>query len=432
MERVLAGALLASTVPVSAADEAQLSVPADAPLTLQMAAREAVKWHPVITQAVGVLAARREEIGVARAGYLPQVTAGVGSGYDSRVSSGWRPRPQVGASQMLFDFGKVGGAVDAARAGERAGRAEILLAVDTLVRDTGYAVIELQRAAALREVAEDQRTSIAAISRLVRDRYETGGTTQSDALQAQARVEAAEAMMSQIEAEQRRWSGTLAYALGRRDAPAVTADVPDWLATGCARAGQGADPPAVQVAEAELARATADLRRSRAERLPTVGVGADASTDAFSPFGGRAIYGVGLRVTSAVFSGGAVNARVRGAGYALAAAEANVDRARNDAAQRLAEARGQVPSLERLLATLDARRGNMRQTGDLYRLQYLQMGTRTLVDLLNAEQEFHQVRFDAANVEHDLRRIQIDCLYQSGRLRDAFGLTGTAVRGVTL
>ena len=74
----------------------------------------------------------------------------------------------------------------------------------------------------------------------------------------------------------------------------------------------------------------------------------------------------------------------------------------------------------------------MDETGKLYRMQYLQMGTRTLVDLLNAEQEFQQVRFEAVNSAHDLRRLQLDCLYNSVRTRAAFHLSGTVVRGVTL
>ncbi|MEC9016514.1 MAG: transporter, partial [Pseudomonadota bacterium] len=108
------------------------------------------------------------------------------------------------------------------------------------------------------------------------------------------------------------------------------------------------------------------------------------------------------------------------------------ERARNEAEQRLAEAQQQIDSLNALLQTLASRQDNMDETGKLYRMQYLQMGTRTLVDLLNAEQEFQQVRFEAVNSAHDLRRLQLDCLYNSGRTRAAFHLSGTVVRGVTL
>ncbi|SFR76215.1 TolC family protein [Sphingomonas jatrophae] len=407
----------------------------DGPITLPDAAREAVAWHPAVTEAAGILGARGEEVNAARAGYLPQVSAGVGSGYDNRVRGDWRPRPQVGAQQMLFDFGKVRSAVDAARAGTRIGRAELLLAVDTLIRDTGYAVIELQRAAALRIVARDQLASIEQISQLVADRSNKGASTRSDALQAQARVEAAQATLTQIEAEQRRWASNLAFLLNRDAAPqSVAPDVPAWVMESCARPRPNwTDVPAVMAADARAERASADLRRSQAERYPTVALGGDASTDLVSPLGGgRNIYNFGFRVSSNIFSGNATRARVRGANFALDAAEAAAQRARTDTGQRLSEAQQQIGSLRQLVDTLSSRETSMRETGKLYRLQYLEMGTRTLVDLLNAEQELHQVRFEAVNTAHDLRRLEIDCLFLTGRARESFGLTGQSIHGVTL
>lgn len=405
------------------------------PVTFESAARDTVEWHPSITAASGTLNANQEEIAAARAGYSPQISAGVGTSYDSRLSGGWRPRPQVSASQMLYDFGKVASAVDAARAGTRAGHAQLLLVVDDMVRETSFAVVEAQRAAALRDVAARQHERVGEINRLVRERFERGAATRSDALQAQARVEGARALLAQIEASQRRWISNLGYLVGRAvTADDVTADVPEWLGNACARAdtSEPADVPAVMLAEARRDEATADLRRSRADRLPTVSLGGNATTDVTGPFSDRSIYNVGVNVSSNVFNGGALSARVRGASYALSAAEASIAAARNDIAQGLAEARQQIDGLKQLRAMLFARQENMVETGKLYRLQYLEMGTRTLVDLLNAEQELHQARLDAANTTHDLRRLDIDCLYFSGRLRDVFGLTGTSIRGVTI
>jgi len=413
---------------------ADAPAPAAAPVTLESAARDAVAWHPSVIEAAGTLAASSEEVAAARAGYLPTISAGLGSGYDSRVSGTWSPRPQFGASQMLYDFGKVSSDVAAARAGTRASRAEMLLAVDTLVRDTAYAIIELQRATAQRIIARDQTERIRQISELVGQRSTMGAATRSDALQAQARVEAAQASLTQVEAEERRWTSNLAFLLGHPAPPGgVAADVPDWLMQGCAGpAPSWRSVPAVAAADAEAERAAANLRRSRADRYPTLSFGGDASTDVGSPFGDRSIYNFGLRVTSNIFAGGLTKARVRSAAYRLDAAEASARRVRNESSQQLAEAQQQIDSLLRLATTLASREDNMRETGRLYRIQYLEMGTRTLVDLLNAEQELQQVRFDAVNTTQNLRRLQIDCLYTSGRMRDAFGLSGTSVRGVTL
>ncbi len=403
-------------------------------VTMEGAVRDALAWHPAVTQAIGEMNANGEAIAEARAGYSPQISAGVGSGYDSRVSGSWRPRPQIGASQMLFDFGKVRSAVESARFGHQESEAELLVTVDTLVRDTGLAVIELQRAAALRQVAEEQLASIGQIARLVQDRFETGATTQSDALQAQARVDGAKATLVEIEAEQRRWRSNLAYLLNREvNADAVAPDVPSWLTPACKRPPPDWDTvPQVAAADARIGRADAELKRRKAERLPTVSLGGDASTDVGSPFGDRSIYNFGLRLTGNVFGGGVTRARVRGADYALESARAAARRVRLDSEQRLAEAQQQVGTLSGLTETLATREAAMRDTGKLYRMQYLEMGTRTLVDLLNAEQELQQARFDAVNTTHDLRRLAIECLYYSGRARDDFGLTGSSIRGVTL
>lgn len=186
------------------------------------------------------------------------------------------------------------------------------------------------------------------------------------------------------------------------------------------------------VADALKDRAAADLRRSRADRMPTISLAGDASPDITRPFSNRGIYNFGIRISTSVFNGGAARARERGAGYALNAAEAAAEQARTESGLRLSEAQEQIGGLRQLLTTLASRERNMEQTGKLYRLQYLDMGTRTLVDLLNAEQELHQVRFDEVNTVHDLRRLQVECLYYSGHAREAFGLSGKVMRGITL
>ncbi len=433
--RSLAAGVLLAAVPCNAGQAVDTPRPATpGPVTLETAAREAVAWHPSLTEAAGALAARGEDVKAARAGYLPTVSAGIGSGFDSRVSGTLRPRPQLGASQMLFDFGKVSSEIAGARAGTRVGRAEMLLAVDTLIRDTAYAVIEYQRASAQRIIAAEQADRIREISELVGKRTAFGAATRSDALQAQARVEAAMASLATVEAAERRWASNLAFLLGR-DAPpaAVSADVPDWLMRSCSGPVPAWETvPLVMAAEAQADRAAAALRRSRADRYPTLSIGGDASTDVTAPLGNRSIYNVGLRVSSNIFAGGVTRARARGAAFELEAAQAATRRVRNESSQRLAEARQQIESLSQVVATLQSRQTNMRETGRLYRIQYLEMGTRTLVDLLNAEQEFQQVRFEAVNVAQTLRSLQVDCLYLSGRMRDAFALSGATVRGVTL
>lgn len=79
---------------------------------------------------------------------------------------------------------------------------------------------------------------------------------------------------------------------------------------------------------------------------------------------------------------------------------------------------------------VDERIASIRITRDLYREQYLQLGTRSLLDLLNAEQEYHGARFEQVDNAHDLLRLAVECWYQSGRLADEFSLD-TRLRDVS-
>ncbi|MXP00908.1 transporter [Altererythrobacter xixiisoli] len=402
-------------------------------LTMQDAVTAALAWHPSIDEAVQRINAQGEEIDVARAGYRPRVSGGISTGYQNNTANGWRPRANVTASQMLFDFGKVMNTVRFAEAGARVSRARLLLAVDSLIRDTSFSVIEIQRAEALLAVANDQLTELRAIEQLVRLRFERGAATRSDALQAQARVTGAEATIQQIEAEQDRWQSNLAYLLGENEIGDVVPETPEWLEASCGQLEPDwTDVPAIIEAFATRDQAMAEFERAKADRMPTISLEAGGSTEIQDPVSNRADYSFGIRVTSPLYNGGAVTARARGAGFALRAADAAEARVRNDISRLLAEAQQQVFGLQDVLKTLAQREADMRETGRLYRLQYLEMGTRTLVDLLNSQQELNQVRFDAVNTTHDLRRLRIDCTFYSGSARRSFRLKGQRVQGEIL
>ena len=82
----------------------------------------------------------------------------------------------------------------------------------------------------------------------------------------------------------------------------------------------------------------------------------------------------------------------------------------------------QTMGFQQRLPVLDERIASIRTTRDLYREQYLQLGTRSLLDLLNAEQEYHSASFDRVDSGHEVQRLAVECLYQSGRMRTVFEL----------
>lgn len=424
---------------ISAASAALIAAPlAGQNLPLQSinmadAVDRAISWHPAVEEAIGRLEAQAEERNVAKAGYLPQISGGFGPSLQRGAENQWIPRANLNASQMIYDFGKVRSHVRFAEAGDRLTRAQLLNAVDFLARDTAQAIIEAQRARAMLLVAQEQFRDISLIEEMVRNRHLRGAATKSDALQAKARVGAAQADIQRMEGDIARWNGVLSNLLGQPRIGAVEEDVPEFLMRACELGvPDWSDVPAMMEAHADRDRALADYERSKAERMPTVSIEAGAAGHVDDPLSNRTDYNIGLRVNSSIFNGGAANARARGAGYALSAANSAESRIRLELGRFFNELRDQVAAARTIRQTLIVREADMRETGSLYRLQYLEMGTRSLVDLLNAQQEYHQLRFALVQNEHDVRRMQADCLYYSGTTRERFALNGKNVRGVIL
>ncbi len=271
-------------------------------LTLMQAVKRAVDWHPSVDVAVGDLKQSKAEVGIARAGYRPQISGGVTPGVEIYNGFRWQPQTRISASQMLYDFGKISNAVAAAQATVRVNRAQLLAAIDDLVRDTAYAVIETQRYKALLVVAQDQLATVQDITGLVEQRADKGASNRSDAIQAQARVEEAQATILQISSELARWRNTLAHMVGSRDLPDVTDDVPGWYRQACVdMAPDWQQVPQVMQYVARRDEAEANLRAARSRGYPTVAFQVSGNSYLRDPFRGRSDITVGVNVSSSVF-----------------------------------------------------------------------------------------------------------------------------------
>lgn len=416
------------------------SVPTGQRLSLDEAVRQAVGWHPDIAQAVSTLYQQGEGINVAEAGYYPQITGGIRGGMDTGYGSDRNSQAMsISLKQMLYDFGKVDNAVEAARARVARSQAQILLSIDQIARDTAYAWVEVQRYRHLSEIARKQIQGVGDIVELARQRSDMGASTRSDLVQAQSRAEGAMASLEDYKAQYARWQATLSNLMGRTTTAEVADEFPQESMTACSRSQPATDIlPAVLVAQAQRTQAEAELAGARADAYPTLSLEPtvnhylDSGYNDNNPAIDRTQAGIYLNFEVPIYQGGATSARSRAAGHALSAADAAQDAALLQASQGLAEARAQTSSLALRLNALQRRQGSISEARELYGRQYLDLGTRPLLDLLNAEQEIHQSRFELAGTQADLRRLQIDCLYNSGGLRRAFDLEARTVQGVRI
>ncbi|MBN8432028.1 TolC family outer membrane protein [Microbulbifer salipaludis] len=401
------------------------------------AVQQAVAWHPAVGQSVGELQRQQQNIRSARAGYFPQVSLGVVGGYDTENDGdGEGHAVQLYISQVIYDFGKISGSIDSATAGARASQARVLQQIDTIARDTAQAALEVMRYQALVESADAQVEGVSSISRLVSMRNKRGASSRSDVLQAQARIESARANRQQTLAQLNRWRSVLQNLMGTEQPVALTNGVPQPVVSGCMIDPMLANTaPAVLLAEAERAEAVAQLKEARAQSWPTLSLDGSVNryldqqyidTNALND-NESAIF---LNLSMPIYQGGRIYANRDAANFAMRSAEAAKDSARLTVARDLRIAQSQSIGLERSLNILDTRLRAIEETRDLYRKQYSALGTRTLVELLNSEEEVQQARIEKSNTQYDLYQLNVDCLYTVGEIRSAFDLQGRAIQGV--
>lgn len=409
------------------------------PLGMNDAVRIAVASHPAVRSAAGQALQATEGIAAARAGYYPQVSAGVSSQASNSQIEGYGGKhvrqALLSVSQMLYDFGKVEGAVGEAQGSATAARARALLQVDNVARETAQAWLQVHRQQAMSEAAQAQVDGVRALAVLARERQSKGATSQSDVAQAQSRLEAARTQLLSAQAQAQRWRLNL-MNLTQSAAPAgIAGAAAPALNSACAvqvQALDAAPPPSVLAAQADLVAAQAARRSADAQLLPTLSLegAVNRGLDAGSRLAGQqgVVSSLTVTLSAPLYEGGRNQARQRAAVHAAEAAEAAVGHARLSARQQFEDARAQSQDHAQRLPLLGERMATTRLTRDLYREQYLQLGTRSLLDLLNAEQEFHTAHFEQLQSEHEIEQLAVECLYQSGRLREAFGLAdSTAV-----
>ena len=130
---------------------------------MSTAVKRAIAWHPMVTGARERTNQQGEEVSFAKSAYFPQIRGGVNTNYrDSRGRS--EEAFTISGSQLLYDFGKVASNVEAAEYGVERNEADTLRVIDQLIRETAFAVLEVQRYQLLVKTAVEQ---VAGVSELL-------------------------------------------------------------------------------------------------------------------------------------------------------------------------------------------------------------------------------------------------------------------------
>ncbi len=99
-----------------------------------------------------------------------------------------------------------------------------------------------------------------------------------------------------------------------------------------------------------------------------------------------------------------------------------------DVLDQIRTSREQIENKQRQMQVLVSRQATTVRTRELYQEQY-KLGTRSLVDLLNAEQAIHSANSELESARYDIYNSIVQYIEATGRSRQAYGLNNISIQG---
>ncbi|WP_345668254.1 TolC family protein, partial [Wohlfahrtiimonas larvae] len=391
-------------------------------VSLQDAAQLIVLFHPRIFQAKGNENTEEEMIAIAEAAYYPQISGGLAAQRENERSNRYDKKyiqdMSVSINQVLYDFGKISSAVKSAKYGHLGAQIQTKLTNEELIHISSLAVITANRSKELGLLAKSQVKSVDSLSQLVEERHAKGASNLSDVYQAKSRLNDVLSEELDVHSQHQSIIKSLGVMIGQKQITEATVGVlPSGLEMACFATPTWHTIPEYELAQIEAERAVTELERAKAEELPTISLTGNASRplNATPRYGSRVDTKVGINVSIPVYQGGALSAGKKVAESRIESADARRMEVQLDIEQKLSEAQVHLQNLTQRSNLLNQRVDNLKNTKELYKQQYLELGTRTLVDLLNSEQEYHRAQVDVVNNRFDIIQTQLECAYRQGK-----------------
>lgn len=397
------------------------------------AIQRAIQQHPELSQIGAMIAAQNANIDVAKSAYYPQISGGVET---ADLTSGERGRQllKLNASQMLYDFGKVKNSVNKQETELYLQQAQLLLKLDEIALETANTIINVKRYQELSQSAQEQLDGLKNIANIASLRAKAGISSQADPVQAQSYVESAESSLIEQETLLAQYQSRLNILLSQ-NVNALQWQIPKTLITDSQlyTAPEYNKVPQVISAQLEIERAKFDKKSTTLSRYPTINVvgSASQSLNGKNPNNNQdnGLYSsIMLEANSNFFQGGAISAQTRAASHAEEAAKAKLQAAYRDIQEQIKLSEEQIAHKQRQIAVLSARQSTTIRTRELYQEQY-KLGTRSVVDLLNAEQAIHTANMALIAARYDIYSSLVQYISVTGRSRNVYGLNNISIQG---
>jgi adhesin transport system outer membrane protein len=383
---------------------------------LRMTVDKAIQSNPDVAARFNSYRASDDAIAVVRGGFLPRLDLNANIGRDSETIRSRVPRTQetnrggVGLtlSQLLWDG--LATSSDVSRLGnEKLARYfELLETTDEIALEAARAHIDVVRYRKLVELAEDNYVQHKYASIQIQSRFQAGVSRGVDSEQVTARLSLAESNLTTELANLHDVTARYQRLVG--DSPPAQLPMPGLLQQAM---------PASAAAAANMAIQRAPLISAGIENLRAARNAVRVQEAAFQPRiearlrggGGRNYESVvdQSRNTTAeivmawnLFNGGSDRARVRQQTNLVNQAADLRDKACRDTRQIAAIAFNDTRKLTEQLGYLDRNTRAIEKARDAYRQQFeTGVGQRSLLDLLNAENEVYTARRSLANAQFD-------------------------------
>ncbi|WP_374470094.1 TolC family outer membrane protein [Phenylobacterium sp.] len=434
MSKNLRGRLLAAIFTLGAAGATAATAGAE---TLADAIAMAYESNPTLQAQRAAQRAIDESYVQARSGWRPTLSvSGQAAWQDIRtprealsragqrtIEDGNAGTATITFSQPIWTGGRVAAAVSAANADILQGRENLRRVESQVIGQVIQAYADVRRD---QEALRIRQENVSVLQRQLDEsnaRFEVGEITRTDVAQSQARLAAAQSQLQQTEAQLGNSRSNYAAAVGRNPGtlepePSLAFLLPATVDEAFTAAEQFNPQLRGQQFAEQASRAR--LAGARAERLPNVSL---QSTTRFGPaplepyerglFARETTTGIG--VTVPIFSGGLTSSRIR-----QAVERNNTDRI-NIEAQRRTVLQQVTQSWNQLIAS----RANITSTAEQVRAariaaegvrQEQQVGLRTTIDVLNAEQELRNAELSQVSARRDEYVAAASVISAMGRL----------------
>lgn len=409
-------------------------------LTMKEAAQAAVLKSPEVVVRWHAFQEAGEEVSVARGGFLPRVDANAGAGRErtTQTNTGVNPNTKTDLdysrrglgltlNQMLFDGFATSNDV------KRLGKAklvryfELLDTSENVALEAGRAYLDVVRYRQLVFLAKENYIQHQVALEQLRQRFESGVGKRADVEQAASRLALADVNLTTADANLHDVSARYVRIVGVQ--PPKVAFAPARLAKGMpdsnATALQTAlrRNPALRATVENIESSQYDLDARRAALSPKLSLKAYSQYDhnyVGTP-GNRNDTAVELVLNYNIYNGGSDVARNRQYRERKNMALDQREKVCRDMRQTLSIAYNETYRLNEQLSFISLQVDLVEKTRAAYRDQF-KIGQRTLLDLLNTQNEFFDARRAQVNADNDLSIAYLRSYAGMGTLLEQLGL----------